>query len=53
MSGRKREKKAASKAIHKTIQMLEKAFDVKAKGSTPTRRRRSLINKLEWKIRRQ
>ena len=50
---KERETRAAAKAINKTIGMFEKEFDVRARGVSPTRRRRSLINKLAWRIRRQ
>ena len=49
----KREKRAASKAINKYIGMFETEFGVKAKGKSPSKRMKSLINKLAWKFRGQ
>ena len=45
------EKRAAARAINKTVGMLEDAFGVKAKGSSPTRRRKSVIEKIALKMR--
>ena len=40
------EEKAASKAINKTVGMLERKFNIKARSSNPTQRRKSIIKKL-------
>lgn len=45
------EKRAAARAINKTVGMLEDAFGVKAKGSSPTGRRKSVIEKIDQKMR--
>ena len=45
------EARAAARAIHRTVRMIEKTFDVKAKGSTPKAKRRSVIRALKKKIR--
>lgn len=44
------EAKAAAKAIHRTVREIERAFDVKAKGSTPKAKRRSVIQALKKKM---
>ena len=44
------EAKAAAKAIHRTVWLIEKAFGVKAKGSTPKAKRQSVIQALKKKI---
>ena len=44
---------AAAKAINKGNDMLEEELGVKGKGSTPSKRRRSVINKLKHKLDRQ
>lgn len=45
------EARAAAKAINRTVRMIEKKFDVKAKGSTPKAKRQSVIRALDKKIR--
>ena len=45
------ERRAAAKAINKTVRMLEDAFGVEAEGSIPTKRRKSVIEKIDRKMR--
>lgn len=45
------ERRAAAKAINKTVRMLEDTFGVEAEGSIPTRRRKSVIEKIDRKMR--
>ena len=44
------EARAAAKAIYGTARMLEETFGVRAKGSTPKAKRRSVIRALERKF---
>ena len=44
------EARAAAKAIHRTVRDIEDAFGVKAKGSTPKAKRRSVIRALKKKM---
>ena len=44
------ERRAAAKAINKTVGMLEDAFGVEAEGSSPTTRRKSVIEKIDRKM---
>ena len=44
------EARAAAKAIYRTVREIEKEFKVKAKGSTPKAKRRSVIQALKKKI---
>ena len=45
------ERRAAAKAINKTVRMLQDAFNVEAEGSSPTMRRKSVIEKIDQKMR--
>ena len=44
-------KKAASKAIGRWVREFEDEFDLKAKGSYPTQRMKSIIRKLRKRFR--
>jgi len=45
------EKKAASKAINRWVREFESEFKLKAKGSYPTQKMKSVIRQLRKKIR--
>ena len=47
------ESRAAAKAINKTVRILEATFGVEAEGSSPTKRRKFVIEKIDrkmWKV---
>lgn len=47
------EVRARSEAIHTTVNMLEEEFGFRAKGRTPTARRKKAIRKLRKMLERQ
>ena len=49
------EARAAARAIHKTVRMIEEEFDVKAKGSTAKQKRQSVLRALRrrYKLRKR